>query len=168
MINKVFLLGNLGGDPQVKFTKDGTMMVVFRLATSEYIKQNGTYEKFTEWHTVCAFGKLAEFSSKLKKGDKVFVEGKLRTSVFENGGKVFKISNIVAKSLKLIPRRRQEISLDHEIPLDIDELSEDGISEDSNSSDHNLRTSSANGANNETQRGEFWKTEIEEEEDVLF
>lgn len=105
MLNKVFLIGNLGGDPEVKFTKDGVMMVVFRVATNEFVRQNGSFEKITEWHTVCAFGKLAEFcSSKLKKGDRIFVEGKLKTSSFESENKVFRISNIIAKSIKIIPR----------------------------------------------------------------
>lgn len=105
MINKVFLLGNLGKDPEIKFTKDGTMMSIFRLATTEYIRNNGTSDRITEWHTVISFGKLAEFCAKLKKGDRVFVEGKIRNSVFENGDKVYRVSTIVAKSIKLIPRR---------------------------------------------------------------
>lgn len=117
MINKVLLLGNLGGDPQVKFTKDGAMMVVFRIATSEYVRNNGTYEKFTEWHTVYAFGKLAEFCSKLKKGDRVFIEGKIRNSVFESDKKVFRVSNIVAKVVKLIPRGTHK----HEMGIEITE-----------------------------------------------
>lgn len=105
MINKVFLLGNLGKDPEIKFTKDGTMMSVFRLATTEYIRNNGGSDKITEWHTVISFGKIAEFCAKLKKGDRVFVEGKIRNSVFENGNKIYKVSTIIAKSVKLIPKR---------------------------------------------------------------
>jgi single-strand DNA-binding protein len=104
MINKVFLLGNLGSDPQVKFTKDGVMMVIFRVATNEFIRRNGTYEKVTDWHTVRVFGKLAEFCSKLKKGDRVFIEGKLKSSSFEIDNKIFRVSTVIAKSVKLIPQ----------------------------------------------------------------
>lgn len=104
MINRVLLLGNLGKDPDIKFTKDGSMMAVFRLATTEYIRSNGTLEKVTEWHTVVCFGKLAEFCTKLKKGDRVFVEGKLRSSSFEVDNKVYRTSSVFARSIKLIPR----------------------------------------------------------------
>ncbi len=104
MINKVFLLGNLGSDPQIKFTKDGVMMAVFRLATNEFIRRNGTYEKITDWHTVRAFGKLADFCSKLKKGDRIFVEGKLRSTSFESDNKLYRVSMVIAKSIKVIPR----------------------------------------------------------------
>jgi single-strand DNA-binding protein len=114
MINKVFLLGNLGSDPQVKFTKDGVMMVIFRVATNEFIRKNGTYEKVTDWHTVRVFGKLAEFCSKLKKGDRVFIEGKLKSSSFEIDNKIFRVSTVIAKSVKLIPQGipKEEIDID--------------------------------------------------------
>jgi single-strand DNA-binding protein len=114
MINKVFLLGNLGSDPQVKFTKDGVMMVIFRVATNEFIRRNGTYEKVTDWHTVRVFGKLAEFCSKLKKGDRVFIEGKLKSSSFEIDNKIFRVSTVIAKSVKLIPQGipKEEIDID--------------------------------------------------------
>lgn len=111
MINKVFLLGNLGKDPEIKFTKDGTMMSIFRLATTEYVRSNGGADKITEWHTVICFGKIAEFCAKLKKGDRVFVEGKIRNSSFESENKIYKVSTIVAKSVKLIPRRSYEEEL---------------------------------------------------------
>jgi single-strand DNA-binding protein len=113
MINKVFLLGNLGSDPQVKFTKDGVMMVIFRVATNEFIRRNGTYEKVTDWHTVRVFGKLAEFCSKLKKGDRVFIEGKLKSSSFEIDNKIFRVSTVIAKSVKLIPQgiTKEEIDI---------------------------------------------------------
>jgi single-strand DNA-binding protein len=113
MINKVFLLGNLGSDPQVKFTKDGVMMVIFRVATNEFIRKNGTYEKVTDWHTVRVFGKLAEFCSKLKKGDRVFIEGKLKSSSFEIDNKIFRVSTVIAKSVKLIPQgiTKEEIDI---------------------------------------------------------
>lgn len=133
MINKVFLLGNLGKDPEIKFTKDGTMMAVFRVATTEYIRNNGTADKITEWHTVLSFGKLAEFCTKLKKGDKVFVEGRLRTSSFQSDNKIYRLSNIVAKSIKLIPRKNisdlgiedENISTETELEINGEELGQE-------------------------------------------
>jgi single-strand DNA-binding protein len=80
------------------------MMAVFRLATNEFIRRNGTYEKITDWHTVRAFGKLADFCSKLKKGDRIFVEGKLRSTSFESDNKLYRVSMVIAKSIKVIPR----------------------------------------------------------------
>lgn len=128
MLNKVFLIGNLGSDPEVKYTKDGSMMVVFRIATNEFVKHNGTFEKITEWHTVCAFGKLAEFCSvHLKKGDRIFVEGKLRTSSFESDNKIFRVSNIIAKSIKIIPRGPKNIYNENiSVFDDEEEISEGG------------------------------------------
>ncbi|MCS7212834.1 MAG: single-stranded DNA-binding protein [Candidatus Calescibacterium sp.] len=133
MINKVFLLGNLGKDPEIKFTKDGTMMAIFRLATTEYIRTNGTADKITEWHTVLSFGKLAEFCAKLKKGDRVFVEGRLRTSSFQSDNKIYRVSNIVAKSIKLIPRKsisdlgieEENISTETELEINGNELEQE-------------------------------------------
>jgi len=139
MLNKVFLIGNLGSDPEVKYTKDGSMMVIFRIATNEFVKHNGTFEKITEWHTVCAFGKLAEFCSvHLKKGDRIFVEGKLRTSSFESDNKIFRVSNIIAKSIKIIPRGPKNIYYNNEniSALDIFD-DEEEIREAEN---HNIKT----------------------------
>lgn len=129
MINKVFLLGNLGSDPQVKFTKDGVMMVIFRVATNEFIRRNGTYEKVTDWHTVRVFGKLAEFCSKLKKGDRVFIEGKLKSSSFEIDNKIFRVSTVIAKSVKLIPQgiTKEEIDIDR---VEIYNNEDSGIDQD--------------------------------------
>lgn len=124
MINKVFLLGNLGKDAETKFTKDGTMITILRLATTEYVRSNGTFTKTTEWHTVVCFGKLAEFCAKLKKGDRIFVEGKLRTSSFEADNKLYRLSSVVAKSIKLIPKRSADLSSVESIGVD-DIMSED-------------------------------------------
>jgi single-strand DNA-binding protein len=129
MINRVFLLGNLGSDPKIKYTRDGLVMVVLRLATNEFIRQNGSYKKITDWHTVLAFGKLAEFcSSHLRKGDRIFVEGKLRSSTFEVDNKIIKASSVVARAIKIIPRSAQKDELSYtEIARDGLELSKNGV-----------------------------------------
>ena len=82
-VNKVILVGNLGRDPEVRFTQDGTKIVNFSLATSDRWKdkQTGEQKEKTEWHRVVIFNEhLADIAEKyLKKGSKVYVEGQLQT-----------------------------------------------------------------------------------------
>jgi len=80
-MNKVFISGNLGANPEVKDTKSGTKVVNLSVATNERNRQpDGTYKDHTEWHQVVVFGKQAETCGRyLSKGSKVIVEGKLRT-----------------------------------------------------------------------------------------
>ncbi|MDX1607260.1 MAG: single-stranded DNA-binding protein, partial [Candidatus Competibacterales bacterium] len=81
-VNKVILIGNLGQDPEVRYTQNGDPIANLRIATSEVWrdKQSGEQQERTEWHTVVFFGKIAEVAQQyLKKGSKVYVEGSLRT-----------------------------------------------------------------------------------------
>jgi single-strand DNA-binding protein len=82
-VNKVILIGNLGKDPEVRMTQEGTKIVTFSLATSEQWKDRDTQERKerTEWHKVVIFNeKLADIADKyLRKGTKIFVEGQLQT-----------------------------------------------------------------------------------------
>jgi len=81
-VNKVILIGNLGKDPEVRYTASGEAMCNFTLATTESWKDKSTGEKkeLTEWHRVSFFVKLAEICGQyLKKGSQVYVEGSLRT-----------------------------------------------------------------------------------------
>jgi single-strand DNA-binding protein len=81
-VNKVILIGNLGKDPEVRYTASGEAMCNFSLATTESWKDKSTGEKkeLTEWHRISFFGKLAEIAGQyLKKGSQVYVEGSLRT-----------------------------------------------------------------------------------------
>tara|TARA_Y100001963_G_scaffold121433_1_gene170008 strand:- start:5596 stop:5979 length:384 start_codon:yes stop_codon:yes gene_type:complete len=84
-MNKVFICGNLGANPEVKDTKSGTKVVNLSVATNERNRQpDGTYTDHTEWHQVVVFGKQAETCGKfLSKGSKVIVEGKLRTRKYK-------------------------------------------------------------------------------------
>jgi single-strand DNA-binding protein len=86
-INKVILIGNLGQDPDVKFMPSGDAVANVSIATSETWKDKNTGEKQerTEWHRVVFFGKLAEIVQKyVKKGSKIYVEGKLRTRKWQD------------------------------------------------------------------------------------
>ncbi len=86
-LNKVMLIGNLGKDPEIKTFEGGNMLARFPLATSESYTNRQTNEKVTstEWHTIVCRRGLAEVAEKyLKKGDKVFVEGRIRTRNWED------------------------------------------------------------------------------------
>lgn len=88
-INKVILVGNLGADPETRYTASGTAITEIRIATSEAWKDKATGEQQerTEWHRITFFGKLAEIAAEyLKKGGQVYVEGKIRTEEYEKDG----------------------------------------------------------------------------------
>ncbi len=88
-VNKVILIGNLGGDPETRYTPSGSAVCNLTLATSESWKdkQNGQQQERTEWHRVVFFGKLAEIVGQyLRKGSKVYVEGRLQTREWEKDG----------------------------------------------------------------------------------
>lgn len=80
-LNKVMLIGNLGKDPEVRYTASGQAVASFSLATSEKFKnKNGESEERTEWHRVTLWGKLAEIAGEyLAKGKTVYIEGRLQT-----------------------------------------------------------------------------------------
>ena len=80
-LNKVMLIGNLGKDPEVRYTTSGQAVASFNLATSEKFKnKSGDWEERTEWHRVTLWGKLAEIAGEyLAKGKTVYIEGRLQT-----------------------------------------------------------------------------------------
>lgn len=85
-VNKVVLVGHLGGDPETRFTPSGAAVANFNLATNESWKDaNGDYQDKTEWHRCVMFGKSAELAGNLlKKGQLVFTEGKLQSRNWED------------------------------------------------------------------------------------
>lgn len=87
-LNKVLLIGNLTRDPNLKTTPNGAYICTFSVATnSNYKKPNGDVAELTEYHNIVAWSKLAEIcSKKLKKGDKVYLEGELRTRLLDEEG----------------------------------------------------------------------------------
>ena len=115
-VNKVILIGNLGKDPEVKYTPGGMPIAKFSLATNErYKDKEGQWQDRTEWHNVVAFQRLAEIVGEyLKKGGKAYIEGSLRTSSWddkETGQKKYK-TEIVANDLVLLSGRGEGGSLD--------------------------------------------------------
>lgn len=85
-VNKVILVGNLGKDPELRYTPGGTAVAKFTLATNErYKDKDGNWQDRTEWHNLVAFARTAEVVGEyLKKGRTVYVEGALRTSSWDD------------------------------------------------------------------------------------
>lgn len=97
-VNKVILVGNLGNDPEVKYTNSGSAIANLTVATSEEWKGKTTGEpkSLTEWHRVVLFGKLAEVAGEyLRKGSQVYVEGQLRTRKWTDSAGVEKYTTEV-------------------------------------------------------------------------
>ena len=105
-LNKVMLLGNLGADPELKMTQGGQAVLKLRLATTEtYLDKNQTRQERTEWHSVTLWGKRGEALAKfLTKGERIFVEGSLRTSSYEKNGEKRYSTEINANNIILAGR----------------------------------------------------------------
>jgi len=86
MLNKATLIGNLGADPETRYTQDGTCVCNLRLATTEKFKnRNGEQQEKTEWHRVVLWGRLGEIANQyLTKGARVYIEGKIETRKWTN------------------------------------------------------------------------------------
>ncbi|MFW1676431.1 single-stranded DNA-binding protein [Pontibacter sp. JAM-7] len=108
-INKVILVGNLGGDPEVRYMPNGNAVTNITLATSESWKdkQTGNQETRTEWHKVIFFNRLAEVAGEyLRKGSKVYVEGSLRTRKWQDqSGQDRYTTEIVASDMQMLDSR---------------------------------------------------------------
>jgi single-strand DNA-binding protein len=105
-VNKVILVGNLGKDPETRYSADGAAITNITIATSESWrdKQTGEQQERTEWHRVVFFGKLAEIAGQyLKKGSQVYVEGAIRTRKWTNQeGKDQYTTEIVASDMQML------------------------------------------------------------------
>lgn len=108
MINKVFLIGNLGRDPEVRRLESGVAVAKFSLATNEnYKDKNGEWQTLTEWHDVVAWRGLAErVERELKKGKLAYVEGKLTHRKYQDkDGNDRYITEVLANVVRLLERR---------------------------------------------------------------
>ena len=111
-INKVILVGNLGKDPEVRYLEGGTAVANFPIATSESYKDRNSGEKktITEWHNVVVWRGLAEIAEKyLKKGNQVYIEGKLRTRQWQDkDGNNRYTTEIVGDNMQMLGGKRDE------------------------------------------------------------
>src|SRR5437879_13761169 len=108
-VNKAILVGNVGQDPEVKYTASGVPGAKLSVATNERFKdKNGQWQDRTEWHNVVAWQRLAEIVGEyVRKGSRLYVEGKLQTSTWEdrqNGGKKYR-TEVVARDIVLLGSR---------------------------------------------------------------
>ena len=110
-VNKVILVGNLGKDPEVKYTPNGVPVAKFSLATNErYKDKGGEWQDRTEWHNIVAWQRLAEIVGEyVKKGSKIYIEGRLQTSSWEDkqsGEKKYR-TEVIASDLVLLGGRSE-------------------------------------------------------------
>src|SRR2546423_5720079 len=108
-VNKVILVGNVGKDPEIKYVPSGACVAKLSLATNERFKdKSGEWQDRTEWHNIVAWQRLAEIVGEyVKKGSKVYIEGRLRTDSWEDkqsGEKKYR-TEIVANDLVLLSGR---------------------------------------------------------------
>lgn len=108
-VNKVILVGNVGKDPEVRYSPSGTPIAKFSLATNERFKdRSGEWQDRVEWHTIVAWQRLAEIVGEfVATGSKVYIEGKLQTSSWEDrqSGQTKYRTEIVARDLVLLGSR---------------------------------------------------------------
>lgn len=130
-INKVQLIGNVGRDPKSKYLENGVQVATFSFATSETRRRkDGSRTTSTEWHNIVLWRGLAELAEKhIRKGDPLYIEGKLHTrTVTDRDGNVKRITEIVASNvIMLAPRNRKE-NIDSEMEneeIDLDKITED-------------------------------------------
>lgn len=107
-VNKVILVGNLGNDPDVRYMQNGNAVANVSLATSETWKDKNTgdQQEKTEWHRVVFFNRLAEIVEQyVKKGSKIYVEGRLQTRSWEQDGVKRYTTEIVANEMQMLDSR---------------------------------------------------------------
>ena len=100
-LNKVILVGNLGADPEMRYTASGTAVCKFSLATSrKFTGKDGQKQEKTEWHRIVAWGKLAEICGQyLSKGKQVMIEGRIEYGSYEKDGVKHYTTDIVAENM---------------------------------------------------------------------
>lgn len=103
-INKVILVGNLGNDPETKYTQGGMAITTLSLATTSVRKdKEGNTQEKTEWHRVKLFGKLGEIAGEyLKKGRQVYIEGRLEYGSYEKDGIKHYTTDVVADDMQML------------------------------------------------------------------
>ena len=103
-LNKVILIGNLGSDPEMRYTASGTAVCKFSLATSrKFTGKDGQKQEKTEWHRIVAWTKLAEICGQyLSKGKQVIIEGRIEYGSYEKDGVKHYTTEIVAENMQML------------------------------------------------------------------
>jgi len=107
MLNKVMIIGNLGADPEMRYTQSGTPVCNFNVATTERYTKDGEQVEETEWHRIVAWQRLAEICGEyLTTGSKVYIEGKIQTRKWQDkDGNDRYTTEIVAREMKMLDSR---------------------------------------------------------------
>jgi single-strand DNA-binding protein len=107
-LNKAQLIGNVGKDPELRKTPQGNSVCTLRVATTEFYRgRNGERKEITDWHSVVLWDRLAEIAvQKIRKSDKIYVEGKLRTRSFEKDGVTKFVTEIIAQNIIILSRKQ--------------------------------------------------------------
>ena len=124
-VNKVLLLGRLGKDPDLKYTPSGAAVATFSIATNLVWKdQDGNQKEQTDWHRVVAWRKTAEIASNyLKKGNPVYIEGRLQTRSWNDKNNITHyMTEVIAENLVLIGGKMERAGEPSEIPQPTDEF----------------------------------------------
>ncbi len=141
MLNKIMLIGNLGKDPELRYTSSGTPWCTFSLATTETWKdKNGDRQKETEWHDITAFGKLAELCANyLRKGSKAYIEGSIKTNKWQDKeGNNRERKQVKAREVKFLDPPQQSGGYSgggHKAPQGLQPSPQDGAQWDSAAGD---------------------------------
>lgn len=109
MLNKIMIIGNLGNDPELRYTQSGTPVASFRVATTEKWKdKGGQMQEQTEWHSCNAWSKLAEICGNyLKKGSKVYIEGSVHTRKWQDQeGKDRYSTEVKVREMKMLDGKK--------------------------------------------------------------
>ena len=103
-VNKVILVGNLGRDPEVRYTTNGTAVANLNLATARrYRDRDGNWQEETDWHRVVLFGRLGEVAGEyLSKGRQIYIEGRLQTRSYEKDGQTRYITEVVGNDMQML------------------------------------------------------------------
>lgn len=111
-LNKVMIIGNLGSDPEMRYTPTGRPVTSFGVATSRnWVTSEGEQREATEWFRVVAWGNLAEICNRyLRKGSRVYVEGRLQTRSWENQGQRHYRTEVVANEMVLLDSREPRLA----------------------------------------------------------
>ena len=129
-LNKVMIIGNVGGEPEMRFTPDGKPVTSFRVATNRvYTAQDGERKQETEWFSVVAWSKLAEQCNQfLGKGRLVYVEGRLRTRSWDDqSGQRRYRTEVIAERVNFLDKRDSSMSEDRSGQVAGDEAQDDDI-----------------------------------------
>lgn len=126
-VNKAILIGNLGADPELRYTPTGEAVTKFRIATTEKFKdREGNLKESTEWHNIVCWRRQAEIANEyLKKGNPVYIEGSIKTRSYDdkNGVKRY-ITEIITQRLQLLGSRGQGQAAAQEQPAPAQETPE--------------------------------------------